>query len=74
LLCFDWELFLGTCLDPRFERIMDGFAEINHRVFRVFARLPVNFVVCHDDIVNSRGPICSPSWMNRYVFSRYEEL
>jgi len=73
LLTFGWELFLEACLDPRFERIMDEFAEINRRVFRVFARLPVNFVVCHDDIVNSRGPTCSPKWMHRYVFPRYEE-
>ena len=74
LLTFGWELFLETCLDPRFERIMDEFAEINRRVFRVFARLPVNFVVCHDDIVTSRGPVCSPQWMHKYIFPRYEEF
>jgi len=74
LLTFGWDLFLRTCLDPRFERIMDEFAEINRRVFRTFARLPVNFVVCHDDIVNSRGPVCSPKWMHKYIFPRYEEF
>lgn len=74
LLTFGWELFLETCLDERFARIMDEFAEINRRVFTVFARLPVNFVICHDDIVNTRGPICSPEWMNRYIFPRYEEF
>jgi len=74
LLTFGWELFLETCLDERFERIMDEFAEINRRVFRVFARLPVNFVICHDDIVTSRGPVCSPAWMHRYIFPRYEEF
>lgn len=74
LLTFGWELFLETCLDPRFERIMNEFAEINRRVFRVFARLPVNFVVCHDDIVTSRGPVCSPEWMHKYIFPRYEEF
>jgi len=73
LLTFGWELFLETCLDPRFERIMDEFAEINRRVFRTFARLPVNFVICHDDIVTTRGPVCSPAWMHKYVFPRYEE-
>jgi hypothetical protein len=73
LLTFGWELFLECCLDPRFERIMAEFAEINRRVFRAFARLPVNFVVCHDDIVTSRGPVCSPAWMKQYVFPRYEE-
>ena len=74
LLTFGWERFLQMCLDPRFERIMEEFAEINRRVFRVFARLPVNFVLCHDDIVTSRGPVCSPAWMRKYIFPRYEEF
>ncbi|OPZ83512.1 MAG: Uroporphyrinogen decarboxylase (URO-D) [bacterium ADurb.Bin429] len=73
LLTFGWELFLECCMDERFEPIMEEFAEINRRVFRTFARLPVNFVVCHDDIVTSRGPVCSPAWMHKYVFPRYEE-
>lgn len=74
LLTFGWELFLETCLDPRFERIMDEFSELNRRLFRAFARLPVNFVHCHDDIANSRGPICSRQWMHRYILPRYEEF
>ncbi|MCJ7550350.1 MAG: hypothetical protein MUQ30_11790 [Anaerolineae bacterium] len=73
MLTFGWELFLETCLDPRFEPVMNEFAEINRRVFRAFARLPVNFVVCHDDIVTAQGPVCSPRWMHKYVFPRYEE-
>lgn len=74
LLTFGWSLFLRTCLDDRFVRIMDEFAEINRRVFRVFARLPVNFVICHDDIVTPRGPILSPAWMRRHIFPRYKEF
>ena len=73
LLTFGYELFLQTCLDPRFEQVMNEFAEINRRVFRTFARLPVNFVICHDDIVTSSGPVCSPEWMRKYIFPRYEE-
>ncbi|MBM3215350.1 hypothetical protein FJZ36_10600 [Candidatus Poribacteria bacterium] len=74
LLTFGWDLFLQTCLLPGFERIMDEFAEINRKVFRTFARLPINFVVCHDDIVTARGPVCSPAWMCKYIFPRYEEF
>jgi hypothetical protein len=74
LLTFGWDLFLETCLDERFARIMDEFAEINRRVFRAFARLPIHFVHCHDDIVTARGPVCSPDWMHRHVFPRYEEF
>lgn len=74
VLTFGWELFLQCCLDERFGRIMDEFAEINRRVFKAIARLPVNFVLCHDDIVTSRGPVCSPAWMHKYIFPRYEEF
>lgn len=74
LLVFGYENFLMLCLEPEFERIMDEFAEINRRVFRVFARLPVNFVICHDDIALSTGPVCSPEWMHKYIFPRYEEF
>ena len=73
MLTFGWDLFLRCSLDPRFEPVMAEFAEINRRVFRAFARLPVNFITCHDDIVMTRGPVCSPKWMQKYVFPRYEE-
>jgi hypothetical protein len=74
LLTFGWERFLEIALEDEFARIMDEFAEINRRLFRVFARLPITFVVCHDDIVTSRGPVCSPAWMHEYIFPRYEEF
>jgi hypothetical protein len=73
MLVFGYENFMNMCLLPEFERIMDEFAEINRRVFRAFARLPVNVVVCHDDIVLTRGPVCSPEWMHKYIFPCYEE-
>ncbi len=73
MLVFGYENFMMMCLEPEFERIMDEFAEINRRVFRAFARLPVNFAICHDDIVLSNGPVCSPEWMRKFIFPRYEE-
>jgi hypothetical protein len=74
LLTFGWELFLECCMDSRFERIMDEFAQINRRVFAALSRLPVNFIICHDDITVTRGPVCSPGWMKKYIFPRYEEF
>ena len=74
MLTFGYENFLSMCLEPEFERIMDEFAEINRRVYRAFARLPIKFVVSHDDIVLSNGPVCSPEWMRKFIFPRYEEL
>ena len=73
-----WSLAIKTScrsvLNPSVERIMDEFAKINRRVFRAFARLPVNFAICHDDIVLSTGPVCSPKWMRKYIFPHYEEF
>ena len=74
LLVFGYQNFLEACLEPEFDRIMDEFAEINRRVFTAFARLPANFVICHDDIVTTKGPICSPRWMRTHIFPRYEEF
>lgn len=74
MLVFGYQNFMLLCLEPEFERIMDEFAEINRRVFRAFARLPVNFAVCHDDIVLPTGPVVSPAWMHKYIFPRYEEF
>ncbi len=73
MLTFGYENFLNICLEPEFDRIMDEFAEINRRVFRAFARLPIKFVICHDDIVLANGPVCSPTWMHKHIFPRYEE-
>ncbi len=74
MLTFGYENFLEMSLEPEFDRIMEEFAEINRRVFRAFARLPVNFVICHDDICLTGGPVCSPAWMRRQIFPRYEEF
>jgi len=76
LLTFGWEL----CLEliggyPReTKRLLADFAVINRKVFRTFARLQVNCVVCHDDICMARGPICSPEWLREYIYPYYEEF
>lgn len=74
LLVFGYQSFLSICLEPEFDRIMREFAEINRRIYRALARLPVHFIYSHDDIVLSSGPVCSPAWMHRHIFPRYEEL
>ena len=73
MLTFGWEMFLSTCLDEEFEPIMAEFAELNRRAFRAYSRLPINFFVSHDDIAATKDPICSPQWMNKYIYPRYEE-
>ena len=74
LQVFGYQKFLEACLYPEFSRIMDEFAELSRRVFKALAQMPINFVLCHDDIVNTRGPVCSPQWMRQFIFPRYEEF
>ena len=50
-----YEAFLSICLDPRFDRVMDEFAELSRRVFKAMSRQPVNFIGSHDDIVLPTG-------------------
>jgi hypothetical protein len=76
LLTFGWELFLelAAAHKDHLKRLLEDFAQINRKVFRVFARLPVNQVVCHDDICMARGPTCSPAWLREFIYPYYEEF
>ena len=76
LLTFGWGLFLELAGGHKdhLRRLLEDFAAINRNVFRVFARLPVNQIVCHDDICCTRGPVCSPAWLREFIYPYYEEL
>lgn len=76
LLTFGWELCLELIGSHPQEtkRLLADFAVINRKVFRTFARLPVNCVVCHDDICMAQGPVCSPKWLREYIYPYYEEF
>jgi len=76
LLTFGWEFFLELAGGHKdaLKRLLADFAQINRKVFRVFSRLPVNMVVCHDDICITRGPVCSPAWLREFIYPYYEEF
>jgi len=76
LLTFGWELFLELAAGHHDElrRLLGDFAVINRKVFRTFARLPVNVVLCHDDICMASGPVCSPEWLREFIYPYYEEF
>ena len=76
LLTFGWELFLELAGGNKdgLRRLLADFAVINRKVFGAFKRLPVNEIVCHDDICCTRGPICSPAWLREFIYPYYEEF
>lgn len=76
LLTFGWEFFLelAGAHHDELRRLLGDFAVINRKVFRTFARLPVNAVLCHDDVCMASGPVCSPEWLREFIYPYYEEF
>lgn len=76
LLTFGWDLFLelAAAHPEPLKRLLRDFAVLSRKVFRTFARLPVNMVICHDDICMASGPVCSPAWLRKYIYPYYEEF
>jgi len=76
LLTFGWERFLELAggYPDQTKRIMGDFAELSRKVFRCFAKMPINMVTCHDDLCMATGPVCSPAWLREHVYPYYEEF
>jgi hypothetical protein len=75
--CLGWEVFLiAAAMDP------DGFDEKFLQVvfpkslemIDTLAQVDSPFVFCHDDLVDSKGPMFRPRWYEKYIFPRYEQL
>jgi len=76
IAAFGWEMFLralGT--DPkRFEKVLDSMMEINKVAFEAWAKLELDFFICHDDMVWTEGAIFHPDWYRKSVFPRFKML
>ena len=73
---FGWEMFLVSApLDEeRFDRVLEGFYQISLANFRSWAETDIEYFVCHDDIVWTRGAVFHPNWYRRHIFPRYKKL
>jgi hypothetical protein len=74
---FGWEMLLAAAgEDPeRFgEDVLGSFFELSLHHFKAWAETSVEFFMCHDDMVWTRGPFMRPEFYRRYIFPRYEEL
>jgi hypothetical protein len=74
---FDWEPFLtAAALSPeRFGGICAHFAQASLAVIRGWCQTPgIEYVIIHDDIAATRGPILSPEWYRRYAFPWYKRM
>jgi hypothetical protein len=75
VVTFGWEPFmLAATSDPeRFDRELWGpWSHISRRHFKALAAIDEEVIFCHDDLGMGTGPIFSPRFYERYIFSRYE--
>jgi len=76
IMIFDWELFLMTArTEPdRFQRVLEGFAEVSRRNITKWAEGPVDLILMHDDIAMERGMVFHPAWYRKNLFPLYEYI
>ena len=74
VVTFDWGPFmLAAASDPeRFdERFWEPWSHISRKRVQAIAAMDEEVVFCHDDLAISTGPIFSPEFYEKYIFSRY---
>ncbi len=75
VVTFDWMPFmLAAASDPaRFdEQLWQPWACISRKHFEALAAIDEEVVFCHDDLAMGDGPVFSPAFLEKYIFSRYE--
>jgi len=76
IMVFGWELFLEAAAgEPeRFQRVLEGFAEVSRRNLIAWAAEDIDLVFLHDDIAIERGMVFRPEWYRKRLFPLYERL
>ena len=75
VMTFEWIPFmLAAASDPqRFDECLwQPWSRISRKHFEVLAACDEEVVFCHDDLAMSDGPVFSPAFLEKYIFSRYE--
>jgi len=74
---FGWDVFLTALgLNPqRTGETLIRISDITKRMYRYFASCSnAHFVCPHDDLCINSGPVTSPEWYKKYIFSQYEHI
>jgi hypothetical protein len=74
VVTFEWEPFmLAAASDPkRFDECLwEPWSRISRKHFEVLAACDEEVVFCHDDLAMGAGPVFSPAFLEKYIFSRY---
>ena len=74
---FGWDVFLTALgLDPdKTGQTIQRISEISVKIHECFAtRENARYLIAHDDLCTSGGPITSPQWYKKYIYPVYEQL
>lgn len=76
IMTFGWELFLtAAAAEPdRFQRVLEGFAEVSRRYLEKWAAADLDLIMIHDDVAMEQGPVFHPDWYRQRLFPLYEKL
>lgn len=76
IMAFGWPLFLtAAAAEPdRFQRVLEGFAEVSRRNLAAWAAYDPPLVLIHDDIAMQSGLVFRPEWYRRRLFPLYERI
>jgi hypothetical protein len=76
IMALGWELFLSAAAGhpERFQRVLEGFAEVSRRNVAAWVDEGLDLLFLHDDIAIERGLVCHPEWYRKRLFPLYERL
>jgi hypothetical protein len=76
IMIFDWELFLATAASApkRFQKVLEGFAEVSRRNLSMWAEEDMPLLFMHDDIAMEQGMVFNPEWYRKTLFPLYEYI
>jgi len=76
IMAFGWPLFLTAAgAEPeRFQRVLEGFAEITRRNLALWAKERPPLILIHDDIAMQHGMVFHPDWYRKRLFPLYERF
>jgi len=72
---FGWDMLLrGAAYPSRFARVLDSIYQQTMHHVQAWARTPIEFFMCHDDMVWAQGPFMRPDFYRAEIFPRYKAL
>jgi hypothetical protein len=74
---FGWDVFLMALgIDPdKTGQTLQRISETTEQMYRYFATCDnAAFVLAHDDLCMTSGPVTSPAWYRKYIYPEYERV